>query len=112
VPADRWLGMPHARLLTADLPEKAIEISHDLPETIDMLLTDVLMPGMNGRDLAYRLRKQRPELKVLYVSGFADRVFENYCGPRPRRSFHGKTVFVRRTGAQNLRIAVAPYPFS
>ena len=34
------------------------------------------MPGMNGHELAHRLKIQRPEMKVLYVSGFADRAFE------------------------------------
>ena len=63
-------------VLTADLPEKAMQISHEFGGTIDMLLTDVLMPGMNGRELGYRLRKERPKMKVLYVSGFPDRVFE------------------------------------
>ncbi|HEX3091942.1 MAG TPA: PAS domain S-box protein [Candidatus Angelobacter sp.] len=78
------------RVLTADLPEKAIQISHDLGGKIDMLLTDVLMPGMNGRELAYRLRKQRPEMKVLYVSGFVDRAFENSGGPGPDEAFMEK----------------------
>jgi len=78
------------RVLTAALPEKAIEISHDLSGKIDMLLTDVLMPGMNGRELAHRLRKQRPEMKVLYVSGFVDRAFENSGGPGPDEAFMEK----------------------
>ena len=55
-----------------------------------MLLTDVLMPGMNGQELASHLRKQRPEMKVLYVSGFADRAFENSCGPGPDEAFMEK----------------------
>jgi CheY-like chemotaxis protein len=78
------------RVLTADLPEKAIQISHDLSGTIDMLLTDVLMPGMNGRELAYRLLKQRPDMKVLYVSGFPDRVFEHSGGPDVDEAFMEK----------------------
>jgi CheY-like chemotaxis protein len=78
------------RVLAADLPEKAIQISHDLGGEIDMLLTDVLMPGMNGRELASRLRKQRSEIKVLYVSGFADRAFENSGGPGPDEAFMEK----------------------
>ena len=63
-------------LLPANLPLKALEISSRYTHKIDLLLTDVLMPGMNGRELAHELRIQRPEMKVLYVSGFADRAFE------------------------------------
>jgi len=73
------------RVLRAELPEKAIQASRDFAGKIDMLLTDVLMPGMNGRELAGRLRQERPEMKVLYVSGFADRAFENSGGPGPAK---------------------------
>jgi PAS domain S-box-containing protein len=64
------------QLLTANLPLKALEISSRYKHQIDLLLTDVLMPGMNGRELAQKLRIQRPDMKVLYVSGFADRAFD------------------------------------
>jgi FixJ family two-component response regulator len=36
------------------------------------MVTDVLMPGMSGTDLGQQLRAQRPEMKVLYISGYAD----------------------------------------
>ena len=39
---------------------------------IDVLLTDVLMPGMNGPELAAAIREVRPDVKVLFVSGFVD----------------------------------------
>jgi two-component system cell cycle sensor histidine kinase/response regulator CckA len=41
----------------------------------DLLLADVNMPGMNGNELAAKMRQQAPDLKVLYLTGFADQLF-------------------------------------
>jgi PAS domain S-box-containing protein len=68
------------RVLAASLPDKAVQLSRDHAGAIDLLLTDVLMPGMNGHQLAQQLKIQRPAMKVLYVSGFADRALET-TGP-------------------------------
>jgi CheY-like chemotaxis protein len=46
----------------------------------DVLLTDLLMPGMNGDELARRLRISQPELHVLYFTGFSDRLFIDRAG--------------------------------
>jgi CheY-like chemotaxis protein len=59
------------RLLEAEDAERALELSASFAGRIDLLITDVIMPGLNGRQLADRLAKERPGLKVLYTSGYA-----------------------------------------
>jgi len=60
------------KVLDAGLPEEAIQIAQRFAGTIDLLLTDVMMPGMNGRELGKRLRPFYAGMRVLYVSGFDD----------------------------------------
>ena len=45
-------------------------------EAFDILVTDVMMPQMNGDELARRLRQTEPGLKVLYLTGFSDKLFK------------------------------------
>jgi len=47
----------------------------DGPGPIDLMVTDMMMPEMNGDEVARRLRQKYPALKVLYYTGFADRLF-------------------------------------
>jgi CheY-like chemotaxis protein len=60
------------KVLEASRGEEALELSELFAGRIDLLVTDVVMPQMNGRELARRLLNQRPQLKVLYISGYAD----------------------------------------
>ena len=59
-------------VLEASGPADALDVSGRFHGHIDMLLTDVVMPGGNGRDLARALAQQRPLMKVLYMSGYPD----------------------------------------
>ncbi|MFO7986774.1 MAG: response regulator [Desulfatiglandaceae bacterium] len=59
-------------VLTAAHAEEAVEVFERQKGKIHLLLTDVVMPGMNGKDLAKRLQKQDPNLRVLYMSGYTD----------------------------------------
>ncbi len=51
---------------------QAFHLANDFGSRIDLLLTDVIMPNLGGRELAHRLSQERPEMKVLFMSGYPD----------------------------------------
>ena len=59
-------------VLEATHGEQALQIVHAHQAPIDLLLTDVVMPGMNGRELAEHVKLLRRETRVLYMSGYSD----------------------------------------
>ena len=67
----RKLGL---EVVEAHSGEAALELARTDQGAIDLLLTDVIMPGMNGRDLASRFVTQRPAAKVIFMSGYTDRI--------------------------------------
>lgn len=58
-------------VLSADSGKAAMEMATPQLDRIDLLITDVVMPGMTGRELARHLRSLRPELKILFLTGFS-----------------------------------------
>ncbi|MDE3097708.1 MAG: response regulator, partial [Chloroflexota bacterium] len=54
---------------------------------IDLLVTDLVMPGISGRELAVRLRALRPGLRVLYMSGHAADALRGFGGLAPHEAF-------------------------
>jgi signal transduction histidine kinase len=60
------------RILAASSGKQALKIFSEHSSTVDLVITDCMIPGMNGRELAETLRRQKPELKVLLVSGYQD----------------------------------------
>jgi PAS domain S-box-containing protein len=60
-----------------DGPE-ALQISEQHDGPIDLLLTDVIMPHMNGKELHERLRGPRPEMRVLFISGYTDNAIAHH----------------------------------
>src|SRR5581483_11409605 len=66
------------RVLEARDGEDALAVARKQAGTIDLLVTDVVMPRLGGRDLAERLRLLRPAVKILYLSGYSDEAL----GPR------------------------------
>jgi two-component system cell cycle sensor histidine kinase/response regulator CckA len=60
------------RVLSAQSGEDALQVAARFGEAFDLLLTDVVMPGINGRILAENLLLRQPGMKVLYMSGYTD----------------------------------------
>jgi DNA-binding response OmpR family regulator len=58
------------RVLTAAHPDDGLALGDEHAEEIDLVLTDVVMPGMNGPEMAQRLIFRHPSLRVLYLSGY------------------------------------------
>ncbi len=58
-------------VLAASTPAEAMELAEHHRDSIDLLLTDVVMPQMNGKDLAIKLTGENPDLKCLFMSGYA-----------------------------------------
>jgi PAS domain S-box-containing protein len=65
-------------VLEASQGEEALALSHHHKGTIHLLLSDVVMPKLGGVELYERLRKQRPETRVLFMSGFTDTALLRY----------------------------------
>lgn len=65
------------RVLTAKRPQDAITMAEDNAGRIDLIMTDVVMPDMNGRDLVDRLLVLQPDIQVLFMSGYTADVIAN-----------------------------------
>jgi len=72
---DRVLSEAGYTTTTASDGPEAIEAAAKLGP-LDLLVTDLMMPKMTGDELARRLRMNQPSLKVLYLTGFSDRLFK------------------------------------
>jgi PAS domain S-box-containing protein len=57
-------------VLPAESTQLALSICQEHPGAIDLLLTDIVMPGFSGRELAKRISARRPNIKILYMSGY------------------------------------------
>jgi DNA-binding NtrC family response regulator len=70
------------QVLEARTPAEAIRYA-DGDERVDLLLTDVVMPGLTGPELAHRLVEKRPSLRVICMSGYTDGVSDAELGRWP-----------------------------
>ena len=78
--AARVLKARGYRVLVASDGDAALAVAQEFHEPIHLLVTDVVMRGMSGYQIAERLRESRPGMKVLYASGYPEAVIEHHRG--------------------------------
>jgi len=74
-------------VLTAQDGDDAVRVAAAHPGTIELLLTDIVMPHRNGRSLANELREKNPRLRVMYMSGYPGDTLQRYEGIPPGDGF-------------------------
>ena len=64
-------------VLEANNGENALEVLNKTDKTIDLVISDVVMPGIDGPTLVRMLREKKPELKVIFISGYAEDTYRD-----------------------------------
>jgi CheY-like chemotaxis protein len=99
--ACRILDNAGYRVLAAESGAEALKLGAEHPGDIDLLLTDVIMPGALGKEVAERLLEQDPQLRVLYMSGYAQPILASRGTLDP-----GVTLIEKPFGRTELLAAV------
>jgi PAS domain S-box-containing protein len=86
----RALSMFGYKVLEASTGEEALRLAKQHADPIQLLLTDIAMPGMSGLDLFHRMAPLHPELKVLFMSGYAPEAIDHHGILKPG------TVFIEK----------------
>jgi signal transduction histidine kinase/ActR/RegA family two-component response regulator len=94
-------------VLTASHGTEALEVLRTSAAPIDLLLTDIIMPGMNGRELADRVRQLQPDIRVLYMSGYSDDAILRHGVEAATMQFLAKPFSMKALSAK-VREALAP----
>ena len=104
------LGRLGYTVLSASTPGEAIRLAQEHPGVIHLLLTDVIMPEMNGRDLARDLVACRPGLTCLYMSGYTADIIARHGVLEDGIHFIRKPFYVKELAAKVREVLGAPPP--
>ena len=95
------------RVLAAPSGADALRLAAKHEGRLDLLLTDVVMPGMTGPELAGQFLSQFPRTRILYMSGYTDDAIEKH-GVRGRTVRVLQKPFTHESLAQSVREALGP----
>lgn len=113
--AKEVLGRAGYRVLEAEDGEEALAISRAHGGTLDLLVTDIVMPNLGGRELAACLLEERPGVRVLFMSGYPDAArdfgeLQGSAGDLLRKPFSLKELVERVHSTLSPRGATVPGP--
>ena len=103
------LDLEGFRVLKAASGEEALRLADEHPEAIDLLLSDMVMPGMNGKQLWEHLRRKRENLRVIFTSGYTDGIIDANDQIEQRFLFLPKPFTIGQLAAK-VREALADGP--
>lgn len=83
-------------VLEADSAEPALRIIEERGKDIDVIITDVVMPGMSGPDMIKEITKQHPKIKVIFISGYGEDAFMESFGSERKFNFLSKPYTLKQ----------------
>ncbi len=95
------------RVLEAANGNAALALAANHPDPIHLVITDVVMPGLNGHELVQQLQPARPGLKVLYLSGYAQDAFPATAAVDSQKTFLQKP-FTLQSLTRKVREILGP----
>ena len=108
--ARRILELQGYTVLDAACGADALDLAEKYPEPIHLLLTDLVMPGMDGRQLSERLVARRPSTRVLFMSGYASDKLLRHGLSNPEVAFLPKPFNSAALAAAVRAVLDAPSP--
>ncbi len=98
--AEKMLNRLNYKVLTAGLPNEAVALSEKYAGRIQLMLTDMVMPEMDGRELAKQVRMSCPDIKTLYMSGYTASVIARKGGSVHEANFIQKPFSMKDLAAK------------
>ena len=94
--ASRALSNKGYTVLEADSAETALDVISKTDKTIDIIISDVIMPGMTGPDMVEKVLKTHPDIKVIFISGYAEDAFVDSYGVEREFNFLPKPFTLKQ----------------